>query len=397
MELALDITDIVFFTVLGLSTAYLFVFALFSMKKRDYAFPPTDKRHRITVFIPAYKEDAVIRETTASAMAQDYPADAFEVAVIADGLRADTVETLVKAGAKVIEVSFENSSKAASLKYAVKHMGDDHKAEIAVILDADNTVGRDFLSRINEAYHSGAMAMQAHRRPKNLDTDTAVLDAVSEEINNSIFRRGHVALGISAALSGSGMAFDYGWFRENAESLSTAGEDKELEVLLLKQGVFIEYLDHVDVMDEKTRRDSAFYNQRRRWLSAQVHSLASGIKDLPGAVLSGNIDYCDKLLQWMMPPRIILLGLVPAFGLLMLLTDPRASVKWWALLLALLLAMAMAIPDYLVDKRFKRAMHKIPVMFVLMAANIFRIGSNKNKFIHTAHGDATQHERKTGT
>ena len=92
----------------------------------------------------------------------------------------------------------------------------------------------------------------------------------------------------------------------------------------------------------------------------------------------------------MMPPRIILLGLVPAFGLLMLLTDPRASVKWWALLLALLLAMAMAIPDYLVDKRFKRAMHK-------MAANIFRIGGNKNKFIHTAHGDATQHERKTGT
>ena len=70
---------------------------------------------------------------------------------------------------------------------------------------------------------------------------------------------------------------------------------------------------------------------------------------------------------------------------------------WLPVAVAVLLAMAMAIPDYLVDKRFKRAMHKIPVMFVLMAANIFRIGGNKNKFIHTAHGDATQHGRKTGT
>lgn len=390
MELALDITDTVLFIVLGASTAYLFVFALFSMRKRDYAFMPTDKKHRITVFVPAYREDAVIRETAASALAQDYPADTFKVVTIADGLRADTVEALRRAGAEVIEVSFENSSKAASLKYAVKHMGEGYKAEIAVILDADNTVGPDFLSRINEAYHSGAMAMQAHRRPKNLDTDTAVLDAVSEEINNSIFRRGHVALGISAALSGSGMAFDYGWFRENVGSLSTAGEDKELEVLLLKQGVFIEYLDYVDVMDEKTRRDSAFYNQRRRWLSAQVHSLVSGIKDLPDAALSGNIDYCDKLLQWMMPPRIILLGLIPVFGLLMLLADPWASVKWWVLFLALLLALAMAIPDYLVDARFKRALRKIPLMFVLMAANMLRIGGKKDKFIHTAHGNTPQ-------
>lgn len=146
-------------------------------------------------------------------------------------------------------------------------------------------------------------------------------------------------------------------------------------------------------MDEKTRRDSAFYNQRRRWLSAQVHSLASGIKDLPGAVLSGNIDYCDKLLQWMMPPRIILLGLVPAFGLLMLLTDPRASVKWWALLLALLLAMAMAIPDYLVDKRFKRAMHKIPC-YVRLDGRQHIPYRRQQKQIHT-HRTRRRHAART--
>ena len=45
------------------------------------------------------------------------------------------------------------------------------------------------------------------------DTNTAVLDAVSEEINNSIFRKGHTRLGFSSGLSGSGMAFEYDLFK----------------------------------------------------------------------------------------------------------------------------------------------------------------------------------------
>jgi hypothetical protein len=33
-----------------------------------------------------------------------------------------------------------------------------------------------------------------------MNTDVAVLDAASEEINNSIFRSGHIALGFSSPL-----------------------------------------------------------------------------------------------------------------------------------------------------------------------------------------------------
>jgi len=34
----------------------------------------------------------------------------------------------------------------------------------------------------------------------------ALLDGISEEINNNIFRKGHQTLGLSSALIGSGMA-----------------------------------------------------------------------------------------------------------------------------------------------------------------------------------------------
>lgn len=378
--------DKIFFVIAGLCTAYLFIYALFSMRRRSYTFPPARKQHRFAVLIPAYKEDRVIGQSVASVLAQQYPAELYRIVVIADRLCDDTIEELSQRPIRLLQPRFEQSSKARALNFAMESLAGE-EFDVVVILDADNTVGPDFLDRLNDAYHSGARAMQAHRKAKNLDTDTAILDAVSEEINNSIFRRGHIALGISSALIGSGMAFDYRWFRENVSQLETAGEDKELEKLLLKQRVFIEYLDHVEVLDEKTQKDKAFYNQRRRWLAAQFYSLAGAIRDLPGAVLSGNLDYYDKLFQWMMPPRIVLAGMIPLWGAVMLPVDPVASLKWWGLLLALLFAMAFAIPDYLVDKRFKRALRKAPLLFVMMVANMFRIRGAKTKFIHTSHGE----------
>lgn len=328
----------------------------------------------------------MIEQSVDSVLRQDYPKACFDTVVVADKFRRDTIERLSQLPIRLLDVDFEASSKAKALNYAIEQLGGE-AFDVVVILDADNTVGSDFLHQLNNAYQSGAMAIQAHRKAKNRNTDTAVLDAVSEEINNSIFRKGHVALGISSALIGSGMAFDYKWFRTNVPALSTAGEDKELEILLLKQGVFIEYLDQVEVLDEKTQKGGAFYNQRRRWLAAQFYSLTSALRDLPGAITSGNIDYCDKLFQWMLPPRVLLLGLIPLFGVATLFVDWTISVKWWILFVLLLFALAFAIPDDLVDARFKKALRKIPVMFVFMALNVFRIRGAKNKFIHTAHGE----------
>lgn len=85
---------------------------------------------------------------------------------------------------------------------------------MVVVLDADNLVDPDFLEHLNNAFYSGCSAVQTHRVAKNMNTSVAVLDAVSEEMNNSIFRKGHTKLGFSAGLIGSGMAFEYDIFRK---------------------------------------------------------------------------------------------------------------------------------------------------------------------------------------
>ncbi|MEG1645045.1 MAG: glycosyltransferase [Alistipes sp.] len=391
MQICLTIIDWIFFIFLGGSVYYLFVYALFSMRRQPNPFPKSPVNHRFVILIPAYKGDEIIRPTITAALQQNYPIDRFRVVVIADHFRPETLAVLAQEPITLLTVQFEQSSKAKALNYAMAQLGDD-AADVVAILDVDNIVQSDFLQQLNNAYESGVIAMQAHRKALNRDTDTAVLDAVSEEINNAIFRRGHIALGLSSALIGSGMAFDYSWFRRNVTALSSAGEDKELERLLLKQKIFIDYLEEVEVLDEKTRSESNFYQQRRRWLAAQFYSLFTSLRDLPKALIAGNVDYCDKLIQWMIPPRILLLGVIPLWALLLLFFDPAASAKWWITFLVLLFALAFATPNYLVDDRFKHALRRIPVHFLQMFATLFRLRGASKTFIHTTHGDKQPNE-----
>lgn len=399
MTTLLDIFDWIFIFVLGLPVLYLFVFALASMRKRRDTYPPARRQRRFVTLIPAYKADAVIVHTAQAALRQDYPAGLHEVVVIADRLQPATLAELGRMPIRVLEAAFENSSKARALNFAVAELG-NNAAEAVAILDADNLVGGEFIARLNDALDAGIQAVQAHRTAKNRDTDTAVLDAASEEINNAIFRRGHVALGLSSALIGSGMAFEYGWFHQNIARCTTSGEDKELEALLLRQGIFIDYLDDVRVLDEKVQAEGAYYNQRRRWIAAQFYALGTAVRQLPGAIFSGNADYCDKLLQWCMPPRMLLLGLVPLWAVAMTVFAPMSSIKWWVAVLLLLFALAMALPDEQTDERLGRALRRMPVLFLLTLANLFRLRGTRDKFIHTEHtgagsdaaGDKTESE-----
>ena len=383
----MNIIDWIFIIALLLPVLYLFVFAAFSMQRRREPYPPARKQRRFVTLIPAYKADAVVVRTAQAALAQEYPEGLHRVAVIADQLQPATLGELRKLPLTVIEVTFENSSKAKALTAAVEELGPE-AADAVAILDADNLVGGEFIARLNEVFDAGVEAVQAHRTAKNRDTDTAVLDAAGEEINNSIFRRGHVALGFSSALIGSGMAFRYDWFCANIRRCVTAGEDKELEALLLRERIYIDYLDDVEVLDEKVQGEEAYYNQRRRWIAAQFYALGSAVKNLPGALFSGNFDYCDKLLQWCLPPRMLLIGLVPLWAVVMTFLDPWGSVKWWIALVLMLFALAMALPDAQTDAKLGRALRRVPVLVLLTAANLFRLGGTKDKFIHTQHTGA---------
>ena len=349
--------DAILFLLFLVSVLYLFVFALFAIKKKTYTYPTARKKYRFAVLFPAYKEDSVILHSVKTFFKNTYPRDLYDIIVISDQMSDSTNKKLEALSARVIEVTSSPSTKTNALKNAIEYIEKEQlEYDIIVILDADNLTDTDFLEKINDAFYSGCSAVQTHRVAKNRDTNIAVLDAVSEEINNSIFRKGHTQIGFSSALIGSGMAFEYDLFKECIMSSQQIGVDKQLEQILLLQNIYIEYLEVVYTYDEKVANKDSFYDQRRRWLSNQFYNLFHGLKNIPLAILKGNWDYCNKLFQWMMPPRIVLFGLIIIFAVIMTILDWSLSLKWWGLFLLLCITFSLAVPDYLVDKRFKKAL-----------------------------------------
>ena len=232
---------------------------------------------------------------------------------------------------------------------------------------------------------AGRVAIQCHRTAKNADSDIAMLDGVSEEINNSIFRRGHNRLGLSSALIGSGMCFSFKWFRENVNYLTTAGEDRELEALLLRQGVFIRYEEDILVMDEKVATGENFQRQRLRWMSAQVQCLLAMLPHLPSALWHGNIDYADKTIQQALLPRSILLVAAAVVAMVVTLVSVAHSVKWWLLLLAVVTAVYVATPGRLRTRTLLSKALMVPRLVGRMIGNILHIDCRNEDFIHTTH------------
>ena len=223
----------------------------------------------------------------------------------------------------------------------------------------------------------------------------AVLDAVSEEINNHIFRKGHRAMGLSSAIIGSGMAFRYGYFKGLMSTVEAVGGfDKEIELKMLKAGHKIEYLSGAMVYDEKVQKAQAFSNQRRRWLSAQFHyfrtDIVSSVKHL---IQKGNIDYFDKAIQFIQPPRILLLGAVKLLGTLFIMTgllleNATFLVVWQLIIFLCLAAILLAIPRSLYTDKTLRAISVLPGGMLLMLGSLLKMKGANKSFIHTKHNTA---------
>lgn len=377
--------DIVLFCLLAINVLYLLVFSVASRCKKTPALASVDQFRRMVVLLPAYQEDEVIQECVASCLSQDYPRERYDVVVISDHMTEATNQALAALPIKLVIAAFENSTKTKALNLAMNQLPD---YDIVVILDADNIIGADFLTQINRAFEQkGVQAYQAHRTAKNTNTHLAVLDAASEEINNSIFRQGHVNLGLSSALIGSGMAFEYKLLKDELSALpAVGGFDRALELRLLFKGKRIGYLPNVYVLDEKIQNQQDFSRQRRRWMSAQVHYLAESMHKLPKAIRDLNGDFCDKLFQQALLPRVILIGFVFCITLVMTIIQLAVSVKWWVLLGVLCLTMALAIPANLYGWQLMKALIELPVTFYTMFVNLFRLKGANKKFIHTKHG-----------
>lgn len=357
----LYIIDWGLFIVTAGTVLYLGIFAIASFIKRTQEQPRTKKQNRIVVLIPSFKQDAVIEQTVISVLSQAYPQRMFDVTVISDHQSEMTNMRLAQYPITLLTPNFAESTKAKSLQYAILNLPEFKIYDIVLILDADNIIEQDYLQKINDAFEIAATkVIQTHRVSRNRDTTAARLGAIFEEINNAIFRRGHINLGLSSALAGSGTAYDFNWFKTNVMKVKTAGEDKELEVLLLRQEVFIDYFEDIYVYGEKMRTTTKMNQQRGRWVSQQFQNVIRNIKFLPSAIFRKKYDLADKIIQWMLLPRTTMMAIMILMSIILPFIYLTLVIKWWVLVSLVLFIFALVTPDYLVDEVWDHSFLRSP-------------------------------------
>ena len=371
------------------NSLYLFLIALSGRLLRSKKFAPRDPKKKIAVLIPCYKEDLIILETARAAATHNYPIDCFTVMVIADKLQPSTVAALRMIPVQVLEVDVNMKSRSLHAALESMHPG---AADIVMILDADNIMGKDCLEKVNDAFFQGYRAVQCHRTAKNKNTPVALLDAISEEININLFRRGPALAGLSAAPIGSGMAFETALIKtifSSEEILANPGEDREIDVQLMMRKIKMEFIEDAYVYDEKVASAGVFEKQRVRWLEAQVNHLkrfhAPDMKLAPRTFL-----YYNKYFQNLLLPRSLMLVLIAGILCLLFLQlwlpvallYPPAGL-WLTAIIMYFITLFISIPGVFYTTETFRALLHVPVLMFSMLKALLQIKKKRTEFIHT--------------
>lgn len=359
--LILYIIDWTLFIGVSITTIYLLFFSIASLFSKHSSTTKAKRQNRFIILIPAYRQDKVVFQSVMSVLGLNYPQRLFDIVVISDHQDEMTNMKLAQQPVTLLTPNFEKSTKAKSLQYAILNLPEFKIYDAVIVLDAGNIVEPQFLEQVNDAFeNAGTKAIVAHRLPKNLDTTAARLDAIFEEINTSIFRRGHITVGLSSAISSSGIVFDFEWFKRNIMKVRTANEEKELETMLTRQRIFIDYFDDIYVYDEKTRRTSDFSRQRRRWFIVQYQNLIKNIIHLPAAILNRHYDYADKIIQWLLIPRLATVAIILMMSFVLPFIYFSLVFKWWIVGTILGFSFCFATPNYLVDKNWDNDFLSLP-------------------------------------
>src|ERR1700722_8031137 len=382
---------LILFIYLAINTLYFFVIAIGGKLYQPVIYQPNPEKKKIAVLIPSYKEDEVILNTALKAKSHNYPAEFFDVFVAADQLKQETIKSLREIPVNVLEVKFEMSSKARSLNELLNHIAED-KYDIAIILDGDNIMMPDCLEKVNASFQKGFRAAQCHRIAKNKNTAVAVLDAMSEEINNNIFRKGQRALGFSSSTIGSGMAFEFKKLKEIYNKPGILGNpacDREVDFEIMKAEITIEFIDDAYVLDEKVSNRAVYQRQRTRWLESQIIHLRLFF-DNKDETLRKTKNYWNRLFFNLAPPRLLfLLSYFLMFAIFVVEYFTKVQILfpeylyWFIITLMFALVMIISVPRRLYSWSTVKALCHVPLLVFSMIKALCSMNVKRKEFLHT--------------
>lgn len=243
------------------------------LRRKDYPVAPA--KRRIAAVIAARNEEAVIAQLIQSLNAQNYPKELYDIYVVPNNCTDGTESAARNAGAKIIPCTQPISSKGDALRCAFSHLTSlENRYDAYCIFDADNLADANFFQAVNDAREAGVRIAQGYRDSKN-PFGNWISGSMSAFywFMSGFYNASRAALGMSAALNGTGFMVADDLIREMGWDTVTLTEDLEFTALCSLKGVKIGWMPRARVYDEQpvTLRDSVI--QRRRWSAGTLQCL----------------------------------------------------------------------------------------------------------------------------
>ncbi len=257
---------------IGLVATMFYVLSYLSDTKKKREFFTDDELPFVTVIIPAYNEEKSIARTIESIIKSDYPEDKYEVLVVDDGSKDNTLKIAKKYASKLVKIFHkENGGKASALNYGINKC----KGEFVFSMDADTFVNPQSMKSMiryfkNPEVMSVTPAMLIHK-PKS------ILQRIQhvEYLLGLFLRKTFAALNAVYITPGAFSAYRKTFFdKYGGYDVGNITEDLEMSIRIQYRGYKIENCPEAAVYTLAPSKFKTLLIQRRRWYYGLIKNLA---------------------------------------------------------------------------------------------------------------------------
>ena len=339
-----EIFFLTFFLLLAPLVGYQFflsLLSLFAKKKTEFT---SGTSHKFAFVVPAHNEEKIISKTIYSLSNLIYPKKNYDVFVIADNCTDQTARIARALGTTVLErTNHAQKGKGYALRWAFdKILALESGYEAIIVVDADSLVSGNFLEVMNDYLSRGSRAIQCSDlvlpEPGNWSVEATRIGFL---LYNYVKPLGRKVLGLNMGLRGNGMCFRADVLREIPWQAWSLTEDVEYGLVLLLNGVRIDFAPEATVYAQMPMEASNAETQRSRWEIGRFQTIRSySPKFLYKSISKWSFAYFDVFVELITPPFVNMMLMISIFFsagfiLWLLALLPTVHLLMWGLLLTM--------------------------------------------------------------
>lgn len=234
-----------------------------------------DNKQKIALIIPAKNESKCIGRLIESIKDLNYDSDKFDVFVIVDNKQDKTIEIVKNLMEKAQIVVVENQKcKGDALDGCFKYMFENnYECDWISIIDADNTLDKNYLLEVNNAIASGRDIIVSQRRPLNHEYEknnnwisncSGLTHTFQNEMGNWYRSENNIPLSVC----GTGFSAKYSLFKEfKGWPFKSIAEDAEFTFACKTLGKTTYYAKDAIIYSEESTSLKVDINRRVRWVN----------------------------------------------------------------------------------------------------------------------------------